>query len=258
MQPASLNLLLLITAAWVISSAVAWLTLLEFQILTDFETGMCQNQTVTSQMLFYSLTPALVESGSWSCQKLALTRRKEFWLDAEEGLIQEKKKKGHMIFANAHFQNWDLKPEKLAHSLQKQQIELLLHQLRSIPGLSLPTIICIKYLPLLLLVHLQSCLFSFDLRHWGSAIVAATKRLLIPQHVSIRTSDVIRHLRVAVVSCQTSIIFFKYRSTLPGHVSLVSDMFLRLRRRRWQNCGDVEARLTRGGGVSETLWESLY
>lgn len=159
-------------------------------------------------MLFYSLTPALVESGSWSCQKLALTRRKEFWLDAEEGLIQEKKKKGHMIFANAHFQNWDLKPEKLAHSLQKQQIELLLHQLRSIPGLSLPTIICIKYLPLLLLVHLQSCLFSFDLRHWGSAIVAATKRLLIPQHVSIRTSDVIRHLRVAVVSCQTIIFFF--------------------------------------------------
>lgn len=94
-QPASLNLLLLITAAWVISSAiyVAWLTLLEFQILTDFETGMCQNQTVTSQMLFYSLAPALVESGSWSCQKLALTRRKAFWSDAEEGSIQEGGKK---------------------------------------------------------------------------------------------------------------------------------------------------------------------
>lgn len=93
-QPASLNLLLLITAAWVISSAiyVAWLALLEFQILTDFETGMCQNQTVTSQMLFYSLTPALVESGSWSCQKLALTRRKAFWSDAEEGSIAEEKK----------------------------------------------------------------------------------------------------------------------------------------------------------------------
>lgn len=197
-QPANLNLLLLITAAWVISSAiyVAWLTLLEFQILTDFETGMCQNQTVTSQMLFYSLTPALVESGSWSCQKLALTRRKAFWSDAEEGSIQEGKK--------AHFQNWDLKkPEKLAHSLQKQHIELLLHQLRSIPGLSLPTIICIKYLPLLLWVHLQSCLLV-----WGPAIVAATKPLLIPQHVSIRTSDVIRHLRVAVVSCQIIIVFF--------------------------------------------------
>lgn len=39
------------------------------------------------------------------------------------------------------------------------------------------------------------------------------------------------------------------RSTLPGHVLVVSDILLWLQRRRWwwQNCGGLEVRPTRGG-----------
>lgn len=63
------------------------------KILTDFETGMCQNQTVTSQMLFYNLTPALADSGSGSRQKLVLHLRKNPSLVQNEGQLKKKVEK---------------------------------------------------------------------------------------------------------------------------------------------------------------------
>lgn len=61
------------------------------KILTDFETGMCQNQTVTSQMRFYNLTPALADSGSGSRQKLVLHLHKNPSLVQNEGQLKKKK-----------------------------------------------------------------------------------------------------------------------------------------------------------------------
>lgn len=73
------------------------------KILTDFEAGMCQNQTVTSQMLFRDLSPAPVESGSGACQKMVLAQGKGLRLAQNEG--QQKKtacKNRNMMVANGH------------------------------------------------------------------------------------------------------------------------------------------------------------